>query len=52
MKHDHVYTINDFVLSTVNMTSTSGVRGGATVSIDGIVCGFTDCARVMFVILH
>ena len=45
LTHDHVYAINDFVLSTANMNSTSGVRGGATVDIDGIVCGATDCVQ-------
>ena len=27
------------------MNSTSGIRGGATVDIDGIVCGSTDCVQ-------
>ena len=27
------------------MNSTSGIRGGATVDIDGIVCGATDCVQ-------
>ena len=45
LTHDHVYAINDFVLSTANMNSTSGIRGGATVDIDGIVCGATDCVQ-------
>ena len=43
--HDHIYTINDFVLSTANMTSISGIRGGATVGIDDSVFGITDCVR-------